>query len=107
MTTFDNREQGFETAHARTEENDFRIEARGSKLFGLWIAEQFGLEGPDAETYAGEVVAANLEEPGFDDILRKVQSDLDEKGIVIDQETLNAEIDKSMAEAARQIKAGE
>ena len=80
MTTFDDREKGYEGKFVHEEKLDFAVEARLSKLYGLWAAEKLGLTDADAETYAGQVVTANLEEPGFDDILRKVRKDFDEKG---------------------------
>ena len=58
MTGFNDREKAFESKFALDEKISFDVEARLSKLYGLWAAEQLGLEGTDASTYAGEVVAA-------------------------------------------------
>ena len=99
MTTFDNREKGYEGAFAHKETIGFALEAKASKIFGLLIAEKLGLEGEPAELYAQDVVAANLEEPGFDDVIRKVKKDLREKGVEISDETLNAELDIALAKA--------
>ena len=60
MSTFDDREQAFEQKFAHDEKISFAVEARLSKLYGLWAAEKIGLSGADAQTYAGEVVSANL-----------------------------------------------
>ena len=103
MTTFDNREKSFENKYAFEEKQSFDVEARCSKLFGLWVAEQLGLEQPDANTYAMSVVECNLEEPGFDDILRKVRRDLDEKGLDIDDRLMKVELDKALQEAKNQL----
>lgn len=105
MTTFDNREKGFEGKFAHEEKVSFKVEARCSKLYGLWAAEQLGLDGADAKTYALSVVEANLEEPGFDDVLRKVRKDFEEKGLEIDDYTMNHELDKALEEAKRQVMA--
>ena len=72
MAVFEDREKSFESAYAHQEKLSFELEARTSKLYGLWAAEKIGLDGADAKTYASEVVDSNLEEPGFDDVLRKV-----------------------------------
>ncbi len=106
MTTFDNRKDGFENKFAHEQKLDFAIEARLSKLFGLWAAEKIGLSGANAETYAGDVVAANLEEPGFLDILRKVRADFDEKGLDISNHVLEVELEKCMEKARQQINEG-
>jgi len=99
MTTFDKREAGFENKFAHEEQMDFTLEAKACKIFGLWVAEQLGLEGDDAKTYAAEVVSSNLEEAGFEDVYRKVRPDLEEKGIEISDHMLHTEMDKAVAQA--------
>lgn len=103
MTTFDNREKSFESKFAYDKQMDFAVEARLSKLYGLWAAEKLGLSGADADTYASEVVVANLEEVGFDDVLRKVRKDFDEKGLDISDHTMQMELDKAFVEAKKQL----
>ena len=103
MTTFDNREKGFENKFVHDEKLDFAVEARLSKLYGLWAAEQLGLDGANAQTYASEVVEANLEEPGFDDILRKVRADFDAKGLDVSDHVMEAELANCLEEAKKQI----
>ena len=106
MTTFDKREEGFEKKFAHDEELRFKANARRNKLLGLWAAEKMGLSGPAAEAYAKEVVVADFEESGDNDVLRKVRKDFDAKGVSqSDQDIRNAMIDL-MAQAIDQIKAG-
>ncbi|MCB9982452.1 MAG: DUF1476 domain-containing protein [Rhodospirillales bacterium] len=102
--SFDDRKDAFEKKFAHEEKLDFAVEARCSKLFGLWVAEQIGLEGDNAKTYAMSVVEANLEEPGFDDILRKVKADLEAKNIEISDHMLHTQLDAVLEEAKKQIK---
>lgn len=103
MSGFDKRKDGFEGKYKHEEQLNFALEARTSKLFGLWAAERLGLSDDDARTYAKEVVAANLEEPGFDDIYRKVRADFDEKGIEMSEHLLRGEIDNALVEAQKQL----
>ena len=103
MDSFNDREKAFEDKYSHDEKVSFDVEARCSKLYGLWAAEQIGISGADAQTYAGEVVAANLEEPGFDDVLRKVRADFDEKGLEISDHVMRVELDRVLEEAKRQI----
>ena len=105
MTSFDDRKKGFESKFAHEEKLDFAVEARCSKLFGLWVAEQIGLDGADAKTYAMEVVESNLEEPGFEDVLRKVNKDLNTKNVEISDHDLRVQLDRALAEAKVQIAA--
>ena len=79
MNTFGNREKTFEKKFAHDEETKFKINARRNKLLGLWAAEYLGLEGDDADAYAKQVVKADFEEPGDEDVFRKVWNDLQAK----------------------------
>lgn len=79
MSTFDKRQEGFEKKFALDEEQKFKAEARRNKLLGLWAAEKLGKTGDDATAYAKEVVAADFEEAGDTDVLRKVAADLASK----------------------------
>jgi hypothetical protein len=76
MTTFDDRENAFESKFAHDTEMQFRAEARRNKLTGLWAAGLLGKTGDDAAAYAMEVVNADFEEAGIEDVVRKVSADL-------------------------------
>jgi hypothetical protein len=106
MTTFDKREEGFEKKFAHDEELKFKAEARRNKLLGLWVAEKLGLSGDAANEYAREVVAADFEEAGDGDVLRKVMRDLGAKGVAITEQQVRAKMDELMALAIAQVKAG-
>ncbi|WP_323779191.1 DUF1476 domain-containing protein [Leisingera sp.] len=79
MTTFDEREQAFEAKFAHDEEMQFKARARCNKLVGLWAAELLGKSGSSAHDYAQSVVAADLEEAGHEDIVRKLTGDLGQR----------------------------
>jgi hypothetical protein len=104
MTDFKDRESAFENKFALDETLLFKAEARCCKLFGLWMAEQLGLDGDEAKAYASGVVAANLEEPGFEDVKRAVASDINAKGLGISPETLDEKLAEFFAIAQKQIK---
>ncbi|MCB1531746.1 MAG: DUF1476 domain-containing protein [Alphaproteobacteria bacterium] len=101
MSGFDDREKAYENKYAHEEKLGFDIEAKCSKIFGLWAAAQLGLEDADAKTYAMDVVESNLEEPGFDDVLRKVRADFDDKGLDISDHIMKVELDKALSEAKK------
>ncbi len=103
MSTFDQREESFEKRFVHDEELQFRAEARRNKLLGLWAAEKLGKAGPDADAYAKEVVAADFEEAGEEDVLRKVAKDL--AGKASDQDIRSAMIEL-MAKAIDQVQKG-
>jgi hypothetical protein len=78
-TSFNKREEGFEKKFAHDEELRFKALARRNKLLGLWAADLLGKSGPDADAYAKEVVIADLEEHGDEDVVRKLKADLEGK----------------------------
>jgi hypothetical protein len=106
MTTFDKREEGFEKKFAHDEELRFKANARRNKLLGLWAAGQLGLSGPDADAYAKEVVVADFDEAGDDDVFRKVRKDFDAKSVKQSDEQIRTTMISLMEEAIAQIKAG-
>jgi hypothetical protein len=106
MTTFDKREEGFEKKFAHDEELRFKANARRNKLLGLWAAEKMGLAGPAADAYAKEVVVADFEESGDEDVFRKVRRDFDAKGVAVSDQDIRKTMIDLMAAAIEQIKAG-
>lgn len=100
---FDDRLSAFEAKYKHDEELQFKLHARTSRMFGSWVAEQLGMSGADAEAYAKSVIEADLEEPGFDDVLRKVTKDLAEKGVEITEHHLKVELQRCMDEAQKQL----
>lgn len=105
MTTFDKREEGFEKKFAHDEEQRFKANARRNKLLGLWAAEKLGFSGADAESYAKEVVMADLEHAGDDDVFQKIRKDFDAKGVAQSDHQIRRHMDELMAQSIEQIKA--
>ena len=106
MTTFDKREEGFEKKFAMDEEQKFKAMARRNRLLGLWAAEKLGMSGDAAAAYAKEVVAADFEQPGENDVVHKVMRDLAGKGVVLTEAQLRAKMDELLVQAIIQVKAG-
>ncbi len=103
MTTFNEREKAFEDKYKHDQELQFKVEVRRNKLLGLWVAEMLGLSGADAEAYAKEVVAADFEEPGDADLIRKIQGDTQPKNIDLSEHRLRKKMDELVAVAKDQI----
>jgi hypothetical protein len=101
--TFQDREKGFERKFQLDQDQQFRVNSLRDKLFGRWLAEKLGLSGAAAEQYAKDVVMANFETPGDDDLLAKVKGDLDARKIVISDKELQRKLDELHSAAALQI----
>jgi hypothetical protein len=100
MTTFDDRENAFESKFAHDAEMQFKAEARRNKLLGLWAAELMGKSGDDAADYAKEVIRSDFEEAGDEDVYRKVAGDLGDKAT---EATIREKMAELMATAKSQL----
>jgi len=101
--SFQDREKAFESKWAHDEEMRFKIMARRNKLLGLWAAEQMGISGDDAVEYAKSVVRADFEEPGEEDVFRKVHKDLEAKGIARSDHAIRVKMEDLLQVATDQI----
>ena len=102
MSTFDDRKNSFESKFAHDATMQFKAEARRNRLLGMWAAEKLGRSGDEAAAYAKEVVRADFEEAGDEDVYRKVAGDLGERAT---EAEIRAKMAETMAEAKAQIAA--
>ena len=104
MPTFNEREKAFEDKYKHDQDLQFRTEVRRNKLLGLWVGtELLGLDEEAAAAYAKDVVASDLDEPGPDDVVRKVMGDLEAQAVDFSEHRLRHRMDELMAEAKQQI----
>jgi hypothetical protein len=99
MTTFDDRQRSAEARYAREQEFAFKAQTRAAKLLGLWAAEQLGLSGEEAESYARDVVRADFAEAGIEDLVRKVRADFDAKGVDVTDHVIRRRMTEYTADA--------
>ena len=104
MSEFERRQKGFEDKFARDEELRFKANARRNRLLGMWAAEKMGLTGEAAQTYAKEVVVADFEEAGDEDVFRKIRKDFDERGIEQSDHQIRRTMSELMATAMEQLR---
>lgn len=105
MSGFGERRDAFENKFAHDEDLRFRAVARRNKLLGLWAAEKLGKTGDDAQAYAGQVVRADFEEAGDEDVIRKVSGDFSAASVNVSDAELRAQLQALLEEAVKQITA--
>ena len=98
MSQFSDREEAFERKFAHDAEMQFKAEARRNKLLGLWAAEIMGHQDPEA--YAKEVIKADFEEAGDDDVFRKIAGDM---GDAADEALIRVKMAEFLAQAKAQL----
>lgn len=106
MNTLKDREEGFERKFAHDEEVRFRAMARRNKALGLWAAAKLGKSGEEADAYALQVVMADIEESGEEDVFRKVRADFDAAGVHQSDHQIRRTMDELLAQAIEQVKNG-
>jgi hypothetical protein len=103
MTDFRDRERGEEAKFAHDEDMAFRVVARRNRLLGQWAAAKMGLTSEETDAYAKEVVQAEFEEAGDEDVIRKVLGDLTSAGCEVEESDVRSALDERMIEARRQL----
>ena len=106
MTTFDDRERGFEAKFAKEQDSEFKAVARCNRLLGLWGGELMGLEKAHLEDYAKAVVKSDVDRHGEDAVLRKVFEDLKGAGVQVSEGDVRMKAAELMAQAREQLKTG-
>jgi hypothetical protein len=103
MTTFNDREKAFEKKYEHDQDLQFKTTARKNKLLGLWAAGLMGKSGADADSYAKEVVVADLEKPGDSDVIEKLMKDLAAAGKPMEEHSIRKQSERMLAQAKEQI----
>ena len=103
MAGFEDRQKGQEAKFAHDAELRFKAEARRNKLLGLWAAEHMGLSEEHAKEYAAEVISADFEEAGDEDVFRKISADLKAKGASVSDDMIRQKMVELVAVAREQV----
>lgn len=105
MTSFDERKKEQEAKFKHEQELAFKITVRRNKLLGLWAAELMGKADDAAEAYGKEVVAADFEKPGDQDVVDKVLGELAAAGVEMDEYRLRKKMERLTEVAREQVMA--
>ncbi len=105
MTTFDEREKGFEKKFAHDQDLRFKAESRRNKMLAEWAGAKLGISGAALEDYIKAVRKADLAEKGDDDVLRKVKQDFADKGVAVSDAEIRQTMTEFLAKAVAEIEA--
>lgn len=101
MSSFDDRKNASETKFVMDAAKEFKAEARRNKALGHWAAGLMDKTGDEAQAYAMQVIAADMEEAGDDDVFRKLRDDLKGAGVAISDQAIRDKMADEL-KAARQ-----
>ena len=99
MNTFDDREKAFEKKFQMDEELQFKIAARTNKYLGEWASQKLGKNENDIKSYIQEIIKADMEEAGSDDVIRKVKKDFQLAAITIEESEIKDQFEKALNRA--------
>ena len=104
MNKFDEREKSFEKKFAKDQELQFKVAARSNKYLGEWVSTKLGKNKDDIQNYIQEIIKADMEEAGSEDVFRKVKRDFKSSSINIDDSEIRNQMEKALLRAKEDFK---
>ena len=104
MNKFDEREKTFEKKFQIDQELKFKVEARSNKYLGEWAGSQLGKIEEEKQKYIQEIIKADMEEAGSEDVFRKVKRDFQSSSINIDDSEIRNQMEKALLRAKEDFK---
>ena len=101
---FNDREKGFEIKFQIEEEMQFKIAARSNKYLGEWISSTLGKNEHEKKNYIQEIIKSDLEEPGREDVFRKIKKDFQIASVQIEETEIRKQMDKALLRATEDFK---
>ena len=104
MNKFNEREKSFEKKFAKDQELQFKVEARSNKYLGEWISSKLGKTEEEKQKYIQEIIKADMEEAGSEDVFRKVKKDFETNSITIEDSEIRDQMEKALSRAKEDFK---
>ena len=104
MNKFDERKNSFEKKFVRDEELKFKISARSNKYLGEWVSSKLDKNEEEKKNYIQEIIKADMEEAGSEDVFRKVKKDLQTASISIEDSEIRDQMKKALSRANEDFK---
>ena len=101
---FTDREKGFEKKFAIDEELQFKVQARSNKYIAEFVAEKLGKNEEEKQKYIQEVIKADMEEAGSEDVFRKIKKDFKEASVSIEDKEIREQMEKALLRAKKDFK---
>ena len=104
MNKFDEREKSFEKKFAKDEELQFKLAARSNKYLGEWVSSELGKNEEEKKNYIQEIIKADMEEAGSEDVFRKVKKDFKMASTSIEDSEIRVQMEKALKRAKEDFK---
>ena len=104
MNKFNEREKSFEKKFAKDQELQFKVAARSNKYLAEWASSKLGKTEDEKKIYIQEVIKADMEEAGNEDVFRKVKEDFQNASIVVEDSEIREQMEKALSNAKEDFK---
>ena len=104
MNKFNEREKSFENKFAKDQELQFKVAARSNKYLGEWAVHKLGKTDEEKQNYIQEIIKADMEEAGSEDVFRKVKKDFQTASINVDDFEIRDQMEKALSRAQEDFK---
>ena len=101
---FGDREKGFEKKFQMDEELQFKIAAKSNKYLGEWVSSKLGKSDKEKINYIQEVIKADMQEAGTEDVFRKVKEDFKSASVSIEDSEIRNQMMKALERAKEDFK---
>ena len=104
MNKFNEREKSFEKKFVKDEELKFKLAARSNKYLGEWVSSELGKNEEEKKNYIQEIIKADMEEAGSEDVFRKVKKDFQAASIGIEDSEIRDQMEIALSRAKEDFK---
>ena len=101
MNKFNEREKSFEKKFAKDQELQFKVSAKRNKYLADWVSLKLGKNDEQKQNYIQEVIKADLEESGDEDVFRKIKKDFENFAINIDDSEIRNQMSLALERAKK------
>ena len=104
MNKFDDRKKSFEQKFAKDQELQFKVAARSNKYLGDWAGTKLSKNENDKKDYIQEIIKADMEEAGSEDVFRKIKKDFETASVSIEDSEIRNQMEKALLRAKEDFK---
>tara|TARA_B100001245_G_C22525526_1_gene264583 strand:+ start:186 stop:500 length:315 start_codon:yes stop_codon:yes gene_type:complete len=104
MSKFEEREKSFEKKFVRDQELQFKVASKRNKYLSEWASSVLGKKDKDKQDYILEIIKADMEESGSEDVFRKIKKDFEKDSIKIDDSEIRSQMEKALLRAKEDFK---
>jgi len=104
MNKFDEKEKSFEKKFAMDEELQFKLAARSNKYLGEWVSSELGKNEEEKKNYIQDIIRADMEEAGSEDVFRKIKKDFQAASISMEDSEIRDQMAKALLRAKEDFK---